>query len=141
MKKIIKFLVPPVIFGFVVAFVISYEDDRLSVEETDNYKIFLKAKQAYEDYCSYNNSEPCDFSFLPKQMLSGNGRPVYPLEVDVYDGEIDLCCELRMIPGTTPSVGNYLFPPYGPCKILVCKLKKNDAAPQGSDTNLSKTER
>lgn len=117
MKEIIKSHAPSVIFAFMVAFVLLYRHDSLSVERTYNYKVYHRAKQAYEDCCRHG--KPHDLSFLPKDLLSADGKPIYPLEID-HRG--DLTCELRTIPGTTPSVINYLFPPFSPCKISVCKI-------------------
>ena len=117
MKEIIKSHAPSVIFAFMVAFVLLYQHDALSVERTYNYKVYHRAKQAYEDCCRHG--KPHDLSFLPKDLLSADGKPIYPLEID-HRG--DLTCELRTIPGTTPSVINYLFPPFSPCKISVCKI-------------------
>ncbi len=125
MKKIIKSHAPSVIFAFMVAFVLLYQHDALSVERTDNYKIYVRAEQAYENCCRHG--KPHDLSFLPKDLLSADGKPMYPLKMD---NSGILTCELRTLPGTTPSVMNYLFPPFSPCEITVCEI---DAVRQNRD--------
>ena len=125
MKKIIKSHAPSVIFAFMVAFVLLYQHDALSVERTYNYKVYHRAKQAYEDCCRHG--KPHDLSFLPKDLLSADGKPMYPLKID---NSGSLTCELRTLPGTTPSVMNYLFPPFSPCEITVCEI---DAVRQNRD--------
>ena len=117
MKEIIKSHAPSVIFAFMVAFVLLYRHDSLSVERTYNYKVYHRAKQAYEDCCRHG--KPHDLSFLPEDLLSADGKPVYPLKID---NSGSLTCELRTIPGTTPSVINYLFPTSSPYEISVCKI-------------------
>ena len=125
MKKIIKSHAPSVIFAFMVTFVLLYQHDALSVERTDNYKIYVRAEQAYENCCRHG--KPHDLSFLPKDLLSAEGKPMYPLKID---NSGSLTCELRTLPGTTPSVMNYLFPPFSPCEITVCEI---DAVRQNRD--------
>ena len=117
MKKIIRFFSPSMIVAVMVPLVLLYQNDSLSVERTYNYEVYLRAKQAYEDCCRHG--KPHDLSFLPKDLLSADGKPIYPLEID-HRG--DLTCELRTIPGTTPSVINYLFPTSSPYEISVCKI-------------------
>ena len=117
MKEIIKFLAPPMIVAVMVPLVLLYRNDSLSVERTHNYEVYLRAKQAYEDCCRHG--KPHDLSFLPEDLLSADGKPVYPLKID---NSGSLTCELRTIPGTTPSVINYLFPTSSPYEISVCKI-------------------
>ena len=117
MKEIIKSFVPPIIVAVMVPFVLQYRHDSLSVERTHNYEIYLRAKQAYEDCCRHG--KPHDLSFLPKDLLSADGKPMYPLKID-NSGR--LTCELRTVPGTTPSVINYLFPTSSPYEISVCEI-------------------
>ena len=117
MKKIIRFFSPSMIVAVMVPLVLLYQNDSLSVERTYNYEVYLRAKQAYED-CR-RHGKPHDLSFLPKDLLSADGKPMHPLEID-HRGS--LTCELRTLPGTTPSVINYLFPPFSPCKISVCEI-------------------
>ena len=113
------------IVAVMVPFVLQYWHDSLSVERTHNYEIYLRAKQAYEDCCCHG--KPHDLSFLPEDLLSADGKPMYPLKID-NSGR--LTCELRTIPGTTPSVINYLFPTSSPYEISVCEI---DAVRQNRD--------
>ena len=117
MKEIIKSLAPPMIVAVMVPFVLQYRHDSLSVERTHNYEIYLRARQAYEDCC--RRGKPHDLSFLPEDLLSADGKPMYPLKID---NSGSLTCELRTIPGTTPSVINYLFPTSSPYEISVCEI-------------------
>lgn len=118
MKIFKKICSPCVISFFLVFFGMQYENESLSVEATENYKIYLAAKQAYE---AHEHEALTDVSsFLPKELLDQNGKPKYPLEMS-EDGTC-LTCELKMPPGTTPSVSNYLFPPFSPFNIIVCDL-------------------
>lgn len=125
MKEIIKSLAPPMIVAVMVPFVLQYRHDSLSVERTHNYEIYLRARQAYEDCC--RRGKPHDLSFLPEDLLSADGKPMYPLKID---NSGSLTCELRTIPGTTPSVINYLFPTSSPYEISVCEI---DAVRQNRD--------
>ena len=116
-----KIILRLALYSLICFCILNYRNDSLSVEATENYKIYLEAKQAYET--NVHNGLSNGFSFLPKKLLDQKGEPMYPLHVS-EDGTY-LTCELKMPPGTTPSVFNYFFPPFSPCKIVVCDLKES----------------
>lgn len=119
--KLLRF-VPYVAIGAAIYFVLSYRNEVLSVEITDNNKIYLAAKQVCDEAMARSElSYEC--SFIPNDLLDQNGNPKYPLKIS-KDGNY-LTGELRTLSGTTPSVIKYFSPPHDVhVNVEVCKLNQ-----------------
>ena len=101
-----KFLLIPSLIGIIIGSLLNYPYEFLKVEHTDEYKIYLKALEEYENYVKKYNKAPDGVEYLSEDLLALVGKRGSPLEY-VPERRI-LVCRMRYLDGSRVSFFDYL---------------------------------